>query len=518
MNIWIVTTGSSDVQLKTDEYWDDWYRDIKSECYNLRFKPTQNIPEADDSYRIAPRVLGMAYKAFSEEVWENLEFPLLKEFTNKLQDKSIDRIFLLLTDQMTEKSQVFDEDDLDTLKHPHWQDTYQLEPILCRYLNQKFPDTPCEVVLLDPLESGKGLDNWDAVLDLVSRKFKDLDIEVSEGEYAYVSHQAGTPALSSAVQFCSLATFSDRVRFLVSNEYNSELTDFVPSSSYLLGIKREQAKELLKNYDYAGVDKIVGQYLSGDNKILLNAAIQWNYAKFDYFVDQLEQLSDQKFEKLVEIIKDRRQYYWWTAYEAAYLAAIRHSQENMVEALFHSFRAIEGLICEWAIAKYNIYVYYDKKGSPQISENVKTVLPDYWEKVAQKNQSWLNNLADENRNREGKGKMPNPVGVGLFSQNLYLLLEEVKPELKKDSYLKKGLYSAKETRNQQFHRLLGLQEEDLKKAWDVTSIPEWQETVIGCLNAIAKDDLPNDLSFRLPKDASLMAQVHRELTQAIASL
>jgi hypothetical protein len=138
--------------------------------------------------------------------------------------------------------------------------------------------------------------------------------------------------------------------------------------------------------------------------------------------------------------------------------------------------------------------------------------------MMKKNQNWLDNLAEQNRNREAKGKKPNPVGVGLFSQNLYLLWEQIKPELKKDPYLKKGLYSAKETRNQQFHRLLGLQEDNLKIAWDVGSIPEWQETVIGCLNAIAKDDLPENLNFRLPKDASLMAIVHQELEKAIDNL
>jgi len=533
MNIWIVTIGSSDVQLKTNEYWNDWYPSISSSCYKLPFTPTQNIPEADDPYRIAPRVLGMAYKAFSEEIWENLEFPLLKEFTNKLQDKSIDRIFLLLTDQMTEKSQVFDEDDLDTLKHPHWQDTYQLKTILCLYLKQKFPDTPCEVVLLDPLESGKGLDNWDAVLDLVSRKFKDLDIEVSEGEYAYVSHQAGTPALSSAVQFCSLAKFGDRVRFLVSNEYNPELTDFLPSSSYLLGIKREQAKKLLENYDYSGMKEVLKKQIEEANKpkekpkledeilkhisYLLDAAIQWNFAKFEDFAQALSSYSEQNLvkqnqaylqdvelaqtylenaERAKAYLQNKDQYWWWTAYESAYLGLIRLEQQNIVEAFFHTFRAMEGLVGFWSADFYPDDIE-NRNGKIFAKFRNPSKLPQYLFQELEK-------LHQED-NKDEKG---------LFGDSLFKLFRESRPDLRDNQDLKTIWKSARGMRNSQFHQLMGFKDEKaMFQAWGMSSRTSWEKRLLNCLNLIA-----NQPQFKSIKDSSLMAQVHQELIKAIVSL
>jgi len=517
MNIWILTIGSSDVQLKTKANWTTHFRKVRDQLDDRGFSPWDG---KEGRFGVQSRVLGAVYShPDAEQSFNDLVFPLVDNFIAKISKKSIkiDKIILILSDQS-----IFDRSDRRIPDHAYWKDTCTLQPLLEKYLKQELEDILPNLQFQDPplilkaKSKAEGLDNWNSVLDLVKERFGSIQSDSGE---VYVSHQAGTPAISSAVQFCSLAKFGDRVRFLVSNEDKSELTGFVESSNYLRGIKREQAKELLENYDYAGVNKLIREYLlNEDTKILLDAGIQWNFAKFEEFADKLLQLTNPELQELVQSVSDRRQYYWWTAYEAAYLATVRHSQKNMVEALFHSFRAVEGLICEWAIVKYKPYIYYDEKGSPQISEKVKEVIPEYWEKMMKKNQNWLDNLAEQNRNREAKGKKPNPVGVGLFSQNLYLLWEQIKPELKKDPYLKKGLYSAKETRNQQFHRLLGLQEDNLKIAWDVGSIPEWQETVIGCLNAIAKDDLPENLNFRLPKDASLMAIVHQELEKAIDNL
>ena len=100
MNIWIVTTGSSDVQLKTDEYWSDWYErsSVNQNCYRLPFKPIQ-IEDSDELYRVGSRVLGRVYKEQPEEVWKYLEFPLLHQFTTQLKSYKIDKIIFFVTDQ-----------------------------------------------------------------------------------------------------------------------------------------------------------------------------------------------------------------------------------------------------------------------------------------------------------------------------------------------------------------------------------------------------------------------------------
>jgi hypothetical protein len=70
---------------------------------------------------------------------------------------------------------------------------------------------------------------------LVQQAFS--SIEIDKNTTVYVSHQAGTPAISSAVQFVSLARFGKQVKFLVSNEYNPSLTKVIDASQYLKGIQ-----------------------------------------------------------------------------------------------------------------------------------------------------------------------------------------------------------------------------------------------------------------------------------------
>jgi len=250
MNIWIVTTGSSDVQLKTDDYWNDWYdhSTVKRACENLPFKPTQLIEDSDEPYRIVPRVLGMVYEAQSEEVWECLEFPLLRQFTAQLKGKIIDKIILLLTEQ----TNTFDEDQREDRRCPYWQDTCELQPILERYFKEQeyFRDVELIPILLSPKKNKPGLDDWNYVLTIVQTAFSE-EIKL-EPDTVYVSHQAGTPAISSAVQFVSLAKFNERVKFLVSNEYEKKPLDPIDSSEYLRGIRLQEAKALLNRYDYSG--------------------------------------------------------------------------------------------------------------------------------------------------------------------------------------------------------------------------------------------------------------------------
>lgn len=524
MNLWILTIGSSDVQLDSDQVsrkkerntsnysnkvWRYWYEDIKPDCYDIGFEPKPAFDDVEEPYRIPPRVLGMVYESSSEQVQQEirnyLTFPLLNNFVETLKNLgSPDVIVVLLTDQ----SAIFqDRSQRRKPKSRYWQDTCKLEPILESYLKQHFSNVQVMPLILLPQEE-PGLDDWDRVLNLVREQLNTIPLE-TQPDTVYVSHQAGTPALSSAVQFESLAKFRTNVQFLVSNEQTQQART-ISRSTYLEAMQRQEAKALLERHDYAGVKLLLGDSLNPETQILLEAAIQWNLAEFQEFVNQIQKLSDQEF---IDQVNQRYQHYWWTAYETAYLAVIRHQQKNIVEALFHSFRAVEGLVCQWAETQYKPYIYYEK-GSPQMIEKIQEILPEYWEKMKDKNSGWLKQLTEENKNRQAKGKELKPVSVGLFSQNLYLLLEIVKPDCKKDPFLKKGLYGAKDERNQQFHRLLGLGEDKLFKAWESDNLKAWKETLIGCLNAIAIDDLPEEKFIEI-EQVSLMAQVHQRLLQTL---
>jgi hypothetical protein len=534
MSLWIVTIGSSDIQLnsdktsqekgrtdkqRSDKVWNYWYDDeLKAKYHDIQFEPKQLFKDKEETYRIAPRILGAVYQENSEliqqEIWNYLTFPLLDNFVKRLETAP-EGIVVLLTDQ----SNIFSEyQQRRRVKSPYWQDTCELRPILKRYFESRFHGIPCEFISLIPELAEQSLDNWDSVLTLVQDQFRGLTIagqkiEAESHSLVYVSHQAGTPAISSAVQFVSLAKFGDRVWFLVSNEYQPEQTDFVESSSYLRGIQVEQAKKLLNRYDYNDLLSLLKPHLDCRKpnhkriRSLLRVAIQWNRAKLKNFKRLLIAL---------KIVEDSDFPWYWMGYEGAYLAIIRYRQGNIIEALFHGFRSVEGSICRWAETKYRNYIYYDEKKSPQITESIELILPDYWKKIKERNSKWLDDLGRRNQNNQAKGKPTVPISVGLFSLNLYTLLEMVRPETKSDQCMKIVLYSAKDERNQQFHRLLGLQKSDLFKAWQSKSVEDWEAKLVGCHNFIAKEDLP--IEFVSLESASLMHKVHQELEQAIEQL
>ncbi|WP_237265915.1 hypothetical protein [Tolypothrix bouteillei] len=103
--------------------------------------------------------------------------------------------------------------------------------------------------------SEQGLDNWDKTLKVVQEQFENLKKELNKfpqynpNDTIYVSHQAGTPAISSAVQFASLSNFKN-VKFLSSNIFfndeGEQTSDpqLVEISNYWMGIQIQKAKQL----------------------------------------------------------------------------------------------------------------------------------------------------------------------------------------------------------------------------------------------------------------------------------
>jgi hypothetical protein len=542
MNLWIVTIGSSDIQLHSDatnkqqgrsqgemshEIWSYWYEDgIKNEhCYSVVFEPKRAFEDKDENYRIASRVLGTVYELSDEdtrtEIFDYLTFPLLSKFIERLQSIDVpNKIALLLTDQ----SQIFSsEEQRQDIKSPYWDDTCKLEPILKRYFEKEFPDVELELMTLKLTpDEQPGLDDWNEVLTLVQKEFIKLDIP--KDATLYVSHQAGTPAISSAVQFMSLARFRNNVQFLVSNEY-SQKTKTIPKSTYLGAIQRQEAIALLKRHDYAAVQSFLKDYLDSETQILLNAAIKWNYAKFDEFATEIHNLSDETF---IQQVNERSQQWWWTAYEAAYLAIIRLEQGNTVEAFFHAFRAVEGAFLEWGKEEFksHIEIHNDRAYlQPSILKDPK----NYFKKAKikdkenpKKNNSLGNlKLKFEELDEKLKNQQENeqkPKGELLYGTTLYRLFETQKPDFKNMAEYKRFLAGdgIGEKRNKNFHQLQGLTEQDVYRDWEVENLEEWEQRILTYLNFITNDD-PQKPEFTSLEEASLMAQVHQELEKAIAS-
>jgi hypothetical protein len=540
MNIWIVTIGSSDVQLDSDKIistkgrnekqrsnkvWSYWYEDVKPDCYDITFEPKQAYKDSDESYRIEPRVLGMVYESSTpeirDEIWSYLTFPLLDNFVGKLKSNNSppDAIAVLLTNQ----SKIFKDDHIRRKpKCPYWQDTCTLKLILERYFQDRFSNIKTESIewlSLAP-NSEKGIDNWDNVLDLVDEKLRNLQINAEvvkkeNVETVYVSHQAGTPAISSAVQFSSLAQFK-KVQFLVSNEYNSNLTEFVPDSKYLQKLQQEKAKQLLNRHDYSGVKELLSSYLTPEIKDLLDAAIQWNFAKFDDFAQAMIKAANKYkqdnewWQTIDSVVEARSKEWWWTAYESAYLAVVRLKQGNTVEAMFHSFRAVEGLLRKWADKYKNI----EKQGKKFTKQGKKfklsSTIPAPWDNKK---------TTDE---------------LNSYGQGLYWTLDFFQGvDKNKDTELDIWTFGnyVFDLRNSLFHNLEGLKDKKaVFKAWKISSDDEqekedeieqkqkddemeqkWKDRILGCLNFISGQ------SFTPPLEtASLMHQIHEKLVNAIA--
>ncbi len=563
MNLWIVTIGSSDVQLdsdrtnqekgrtekqRSDKVWSYWYNDdLKAQHHDIAFEPKPLFKDKDETYRIAPRILGTVYQESSEtvqqEIWRYLTFPLLDNFVQALAHyPSPGTIAVLLTDQ----SAVFDDRQRRKPKSPYWQDTCELKPILQRYFQDRFPNIPCQFMMLTPETQAQSLDNWNAVLELVRDQFRtlkiaDQPIQINPEEVVYVSHQAGTPAISSAVQFCSLAQFGDRVRFLVSNEYNPELTGFVESSSYLRGIKREQAKKLLENYDYAGVDQLVGKDLTSEDRILLDAALKWNVAKFDAPQPEGHE-SEPSDPSFLEILKHHPKFasevaertreanWWWIAYEEVYLALIRKAQGNIVEAFFHSFRAFEYIFAAWGRQQLGQYVEFHKN-IPCLNPAILDDEKDYFSAKRCKDVSDFKKLREQLEALKDKTpeEVKNDDRVQLNMATLCKIFRAFRyKDYKRDCEDLKIFWDTNkeknvcEKRNLIVHQVEGMSDSSLYDYWDVKASEEqekskeWENKILRFLNFIVKEDFPQGSESL--QDASLMVKVHQELARAIAQL
>ncbi|MDB9412265.1 hypothetical protein [Microcystis aeruginosa] len=149
-------------------------------------------------------------------------------------------LYIILTDQ----EKLFKTSDIKNSPCPFWQDTCTLEPLFEWYFQTKLKLKP-HFITLQPSVNNRGLDHWDQVLTLVTEELK----KIQPDDVFYISHQASTPAISSAVQFVSIGYFSN-VKFLIVNRYYEENNiktspEIIPSSSYWKQLQIQKAKKLI---------------------------------------------------------------------------------------------------------------------------------------------------------------------------------------------------------------------------------------------------------------------------------
>lgn len=172
MNIWILTLGSSDVQLKAKDNWRKLFGTGRSQLQPDRGFSPPNEP-INDRFPIPARVMGVVYtQSQAEQYFDDLTFPLIDNFVNEINNRSIviDKIILVLSDQS-----IFGIAQRSSQQHPYWQDTCTLQPILEKYLMQNLqrssPNLQFQTLCLKPTSTAEGLDDWNAVLKLVQDQF-----------------------------------------------------------------------------------------------------------------------------------------------------------------------------------------------------------------------------------------------------------------------------------------------------------------------------------------------------------
>ena len=264
MSIWIITTGNSDVQLKTDDNWEEpFYEQVRYDD-NKDIKQCDKFAaivqdEATELYPVPARVMGIAAQNQLQEYYDDLAFPLLdtySEYFAKYPDNKPSIIIVILTNQ---RNIFVDEDGelnekTSNKSSPFWQDTCTLEPVFQEYFTRSQIFSTIEPKFFTLTPSEKGLDNWNETLTVVEELLRNIKDELNkypqydQNQTVYVSHQAGTPAISSAVQFGSLSQF-ENVKFLSSNIFYNEdgeqiaQPQIIDVSNYWMGIQIEKAKK-----------------------------------------------------------------------------------------------------------------------------------------------------------------------------------------------------------------------------------------------------------------------------------
>ncbi|MCA2691176.1 MULTISPECIES: hypothetical protein [unclassified Microcystis] len=249
MTTWIITTGNSDIQLNTDANWTRGQkffttaREKEPLCHCQGTGQDFIEPKKEKNtnfFPVAARVLGLVYQDH-EHCYSDLVFPLLDVLIKEFQDKkSPDRVYIILTDQ----EELFETSDIKNSPCPFWQDTCTLKPLFEWYFQTKLKLKP-DFITLQPSVNNRGLDHWDQVLTLVTEELT----KIQQDDVFYISHQASTPAISSAVQFVSIGYFSN-VKFLIVNRYYEENNiktspEIIPISSYWKQLQIQKAKKLI---------------------------------------------------------------------------------------------------------------------------------------------------------------------------------------------------------------------------------------------------------------------------------
>lgn len=327
------------------------------------------------------------------------------------------------------------------------------------------------------------------------------------GGPVWLCNKGGVGQTSEAARISGLSRYGDRIQFfdftrLPQGNRRGQPSDYLGpflGTAYLWDRVQQQSLQLLGRYDYAEIDRLLRPYYEQDGAGfgavpgLLRAGQLWNQGQFDKFIQQVRSIKGM----LTGERQQRRQTWWWQAYEQGYLSVVRLDQGYTTEAMLLSFRAVEGCIWEWLEAHYPDCISHPPQRYPQLWRSICDRIPDSLQLAA----LFFNHHTQEYRE-----------SVSLNGYVQQRVLEGAIPALSQD--LNFQAFWGEESRSQRnvlSHRLGGLSERDLFRAWgaDIRSREDWEGRLLGCLNLLTQQ------SFRSLAQASLLTMVQQQLADAI---
>lgn len=346
-SILVATIGTRDLsfQITSGEWYNIGDDRMQNDIIGEQAEVIADFSLPDATFRSITKYLLDNIKTYIHRILPVIIGKLLLERGSELE-----KVYLIATDQ---KPEIRERE----------KDTVYSAQLIKQWIIHKFDhlgENDIEIITLG--EDGTNPSNFEDMFQWW-RKIWRNQIKIAEKQPIWLCLKGGVGQAAEASRISGLSFFGDRIlfyEFRQNSEANragiaSDYTEPLPGTNYLWDRTQQQVLKLLHRYDYAEALDLLQPYFSKDKSKfgalpnLLKAGIGWNQGQFNDF---------QKLAKSSMSNVPPKDNFWWMAYEQAYIAVIRLEQQNTTEALFHSFRAVEGLVCQYILDKYKAYIRY----------------------------------------------------------------------------------------------------------------------------------------------------------------
>lgn len=427
---------------------------------------------------------------------------LTKYLSDRL-DQYLDRIKpvimgKLLTEKVTEIEYLYliGTDQLPNIKQRNKDTIYSCQ-ILTAWVEKNL-NIPTKTISLG--QAGTDPSNFEAMFEWWRKTWRE-QIQPTENLEIWLGLKGGVGQTSEAGRITGLSLCGDRIKFFefLQNERNnqagepSEYTGPFLGTNYLWDRTQQQVLGLLDRYDYAGAKELLAPHFETKNleavADLLEAGIAWNRGEFRDFCDRAKPI-------LTTDLQQHGQTWWWMAYEQAYLAVVRLEQNNVAEAMLHSFRALEGGLLEWARATLGEHFQDNGRDSPIVLSSILESHPK---------------LRGSFKHKKGDGAELAPHVPWMPISVQREILKVSLPAAVTGDFKCFWSDDCKNIRNRLSHRLGGISELELLSAWgaDIQDRSQWQYRILACLNILTGQ------YFESLHQASLFATLHDRIRRSI---